>query len=159
MSAEFEAFLNKSGIRHIASVPFHLSTNGLVEHAIQILKKRLKITDGSVKSRLAQVLLAFRITPRVRLEYHLLTCTRLHCLKPKLADHVERHQKRWKGVHDRAAHSRPFQCDNMVYVRKFWLWTEVVTWCGYFRSSILLCSVEWSCMEKVHVYQDRWDRD
>jgi len=47
-----------------------------VERAIQILKKRLKITDGSVKSRLAQVLLAFRITPQVRLEYHQLTCTR-----------------------------------------------------------------------------------
>jgi len=94
VSAEFEAFLNKSGICRITSVPFHLSTNGLVERAIQILKKRLKITDGSVKSRLAQVLLAFRITPQVRLEYHQLTCTRLHCLKPKLADHVERHQKR-----------------------------------------------------------------
>ena len=52
-----------NGIKHITSAPYHPSTNGLVERAVQIVKKGLKkVTEGSIRSRIAKVLMAYRIT-------------------------------------------------------------------------------------------------
>ena len=47
-SACFQQFLTMNGIKHITSAPYHLSTTGLVERAVQIVKKGLKkVTEGS----------------------------------------------------------------------------------------------------------------
>lgn len=57
MNAEFQQFL---GIKLITLAPYHPSTNGLTEKAAQIIKKSLKkITDDSIKSRLA---IAYRLS-------------------------------------------------------------------------------------------------
>jgi len=40
--AEFRHFLTLNGVKHISSVPFHPSTNGLTERTVQIVKKGLK---------------------------------------------------------------------------------------------------------------------
>ena len=40
--------------------PYHPSTNGLAERAVQVLKQGLrKVTTGSLKARLARVLLSY----------------------------------------------------------------------------------------------------
>ena len=63
-SEEFVYFLEQNTIKHITSAPYHLSTNGLAERVVQIIKKGLKkVTHGSVKSRLAKILLAYHTTP------------------------------------------------------------------------------------------------
>ena len=47
-SVEFELFLEVNGIRHLTSVPYHAVSNGLADHAVQIVKQGLKkVTQGS----------------------------------------------------------------------------------------------------------------
>ena len=65
VSEEFETFLSKNGIKHVTSAPFYPATNGLAEHAVQIVKKGLKKEKrGTMASRTAKVLMAYRTTPQ-----------------------------------------------------------------------------------------------
>ena len=55
VSAELEAFLNHNGIKHVTSGPYHPSSNGLAERAVQVVKKGLKkVTKGTMRSRLVK---------------------------------------------------------------------------------------------------------
>jgi len=64
VSEEFQQFLKSNGVKPVNYAPYHPSSNGLAERAIQIVKKGLKkTTDGSMKSRIAKVLFAYRNTP------------------------------------------------------------------------------------------------
>ena len=64
-SVEFETFLQNNGIKHWTSAPYHPSSNGLAERAVQVVKRGLKkIAFGSIRDRLAKVLMAYRITPQ-----------------------------------------------------------------------------------------------
>ena len=64
MSSEFQEFMKKNGIQHLRAAPYHLSSNGLAEHGVQILKEGLKkITAGDMDTRLAQLLYHYKITP------------------------------------------------------------------------------------------------
>lgn len=121
VSEEFEMFLSKNGIKHILSAPFHPATNGLAERAVQIVKKGLKKEKGgSMTSRIAKVLMAYRTTPqsttgvspsellqgrRIR--------TRLDLLKPRVSEHVEQRQLRQKLSHD------SFTKGDAVYAQNF----------------------------------------
>ena len=52
-SSEFEEFLQRHGIRHVTSSPYHPATNGLAERAVQTFKTAMKkLTSGSIQSRL-----------------------------------------------------------------------------------------------------------
>ena len=64
MSREFKDFTGCNAIRRVTTSPYHLSSNGLVERAVQTFKKALKkLAPGSVNQRLAQFLLHYRLTP------------------------------------------------------------------------------------------------
>ena len=63
-SQEFKYFMRKNGIKHTKSAPYHPSTNGLAERAVQVVKQGLKkYKEGTMEERLAKVLFAYRITP------------------------------------------------------------------------------------------------
>ena len=59
-SEEFEQFLKRKGMRHIASAPYHPATDGLAERCVESFKNGMK-SDTEVKSfkiKLATLLLA-----------------------------------------------------------------------------------------------------
>lgn len=102
VSEEFASFLLANGIKHITSAPYHPATNGLAERAVQIIKKGLKkVTKGSIQTRLARVLMAYRVTPQTttgvspaELLLGRQPRIRLDLLKPNLGVKVEGKQQK-----------------------------------------------------------------
>ena len=139
-SQEFEEFLKKNGIKHTTSAPYHPASNGLAERAVQILKRGLKKeTTGSIKTRLAKVLMSYRITPQSTTGIspaELLLGKRPRTrLKPHTAERVENKQLQQKAKHDATAKSRVFQVGDLVFVKNYgsgqrWLSGRIVTCTG-----------------------------
>lgn len=64
MSDEFTEFLKRNEITHITSAPYHPSSNGLAERAVQSFKQGMKkFTQGNLTDRLARFLYHYRNTP------------------------------------------------------------------------------------------------
>ena len=126
-SANFKTFMDKNGIKHICSAPYHPSTNGLAERAVQTFKQCLRqIPEGSVKEELAKFLFKYRITPHSstgiapaellmgrRLRSH------LDLLRPDLSATVQNNQLRQKLYHDSDKPYRTFTKGEAVYVEDF----------------------------------------
>ena len=127
VSAEFEAFLEVNGIKHITSAPYHPASNGLAERAVQIVKKGLKkITSGRIRDRLAKILMPYRLTPQsttgispAELLLGRRPRSRLDCIKPHTAERVESKQLRQKEQHDARAVARKLEIGERVFVRNY----------------------------------------
>ena len=127
VSEEFETFLLKNGIKHVTTAPFHPSSNGLAERAVQIIKKGLKKeSNGSMTSRLAKILMAYRTTPQSTMgetPSQLLQVrhirTRLVLLKPSVGERVEWRQWQQKLNHDSLVQAKTFEKDNSVCIQNF----------------------------------------
>ena len=126
-SSEFETFLRRNGVKHITSAPYHPSSNGLAERAMRVIKQGLrKVTEGTLKARIATILTSYRITPQAttgvppsELLFGRRIRTRLDLLKPNIASHVENSQMVQKRTHDIHSKSRTFGIGEKVYVRNF----------------------------------------
>ena len=127
VSEEFETYLTKNGVKHITSAPYHPSTNGLAERAVQLVKKGLKKEKGgSMTSRIARVLMAYRTTPQTttgmtpsELLQGRRIRTRLDLLKPNVNERVEYRQFQQKLAHDSSAQKRSFEKGDAVFARNF----------------------------------------
>ena len=62
-SEEFQTFMKSNGIRHVRCAPYHPSSNGLAEKAVQTFNKAMKITMGDIDDRIARFLFQYRIIP------------------------------------------------------------------------------------------------
>ena len=117
----------KNGIRHVKTAPYHPSSNGQAEWAVQVFKEGLKkFTKGTLETKLARFLFQYRLTPHTttgippaellmgrQLRSHLNLCN------PDLASRVHIRQEAQKNSHDRGTKEREFQVGDQVLVRNF----------------------------------------
>jgi len=62
-SDEFKQFLKANGIRHTRSTPYHPTTNGLAEWAMQTVKEGLrKAKEGSLQTKLLRFLFQYHLS-------------------------------------------------------------------------------------------------
>lgn len=62
-SAEFSQFMKENGIVHVTSTPYHPSSNGLAERAVQTFKRGIERIQGAmIQERLSKFLFTYRIT-------------------------------------------------------------------------------------------------
>ena len=159
---DFEIFLAKNGIKHITSAPYHPATNGLAERAVQTVKRGLKVTQGSMKTRIAKILMAYRSTPQSTTGMSLAQLlmgrsirTRLDLLLPNTSEKVENRQLQQKVQHDKLSPRKTFQKVEKVYARNFgtssgqkWLPAVIEEVTGPVS---FMCKLQDSCVVRRHL--------
>ena len=144
VSEEFRLFMSQNGIIHVKSAPYHPSTNGLAERAVQTFKQGLLHQKlGSIETKLSCFLFKYRLTPHsttgsspAELLLGRRPRSRLDILHPDLAVRVETRQAAQKQDHDtRGISERKFVEGDLVYVRDFrfpkkWIPGVIVTVTG-----------------------------
>ena len=110
-------FTSRNAIRHVFVSPYHPSSNGLAERAVQSFKSAWKkSSEGSTETRIARFLFHQRLTPHTSTgnsPAELLMGRRprslLDVVRPDLSKTVRQHQESQKRQHDRHAKSRQFE--------------------------------------------------
>lgn len=132
-SVTFKDFMKSMGIKHTLTPPYHPSSNGQAERAVQVvknaLKARIKDNANSVKSvslthLLADFLLKYRITPHTttgiapcELFMNRQLRTRLSLVKPDKDSKVKDTQLKMKAAHDKSTKMRTFEKGDQVAVK------------------------------------------
>ena len=128
-SAEFAEFLQRNGIRHVWTPPYHPASNGLVEKMVQTFKERMKrLKQGLLNTRLSRFLFKYRLTPHsttgalpAEMIFGRKLRSPLDCLKPCIGRTVNRaHEQQRKSYDARAqAQVRDFGISDRVYASNF----------------------------------------
>ena len=119
--------MQKNGFQHVTSAPYHPSSNGLAERAVQMFKRGMKKQgQGSIETKLTCFLLSYRITPQTttgespaQLRWGCSLRSHLDLLRLNVGAKVSRAQARQKSQHDQ--HSQPHQLEigDTVQVRNY----------------------------------------
>ena len=151
-SAEFAEFMSKNGIIHIKSAPYHPSTNGLAERAVQSFKQAVKrIAGDTVQERISKFLFTYRITPHsvtgvapAELLMGRRLRSRLDTWHPDLSKKVSYQQERQKRNHDSTIPLRKFAVGDQVYAKNYtssspqWLAGTVIEVTGPLSYKVIL---------------------
>ena len=121
-SGEFNDYCAQNSIKSVHSSPFHPSSNGLVEKAVQTVKSGLKKMRGDLEDRLISVLFKYRITPHTTtgetpslLLMGRIPRNRLSVIMPNVKQHVTDKQQRQVIDHNKSAKERSFFDGDTVY--------------------------------------------
>ena len=126
-SAQFAEFLASNGVRHVRVAPYHPSSNGAAERAVQTAKNGLKAAlrdGGSLSRRLQRFLLAYRAAPHAttgRSPAEMMlgrnVRTRLDLLRPGPAERSrEQQQRQWSAA---GGQPRTFNIGDAVWARHY----------------------------------------
>uniref|UniRef100_A0A8C8DZH6 Gypsy retrotransposon integrase-like protein 1 n=1 Tax=Oryzias sinensis TaxID=183150 RepID=A0A8C8DZH6_9TELE len=126
-SAEFETFMKQNGIDHVRSPPFHPSSNGLAERAMQTFKEGMnKIQGDTLQTKLSRLLFSYRITPHATTGLspaELMMSRRLgsafDLLMPDVKTRVQKKQLKQKDQHHTKKTLRSFGSGNKVFIRNY----------------------------------------
>ncbi|XP_062501421.1 uncharacterized protein K02A2.6-like [Corticium candelabrum] len=128
-SQEFGNFIKSKGIMHITTAPYHSSSNGLAERAVQTFKaamKRMKNEQGTLETKLDEFLFRYRITPHattgeapavILMRRRPRSC--LDLLHPDLARKTREAQEQQRKDHDKSCGYRNLEMGQTVFVRNF----------------------------------------
>ena len=116
--------MKHNGIRPILCAPYHPSSNGLAERAVQTLKEAMRKTEGNLEIRINRFLSQYRITPHAttgqppaQLLMGRRPRTLLDLLVPDITTQVHRSQERQKTAHDQGVKPQSFLVGDAVYVK------------------------------------------
>ena len=114
-------------MKHVCTPPYHPSSNGLVERAVQSLKRGLKkFESGSLDTKLSRFLFSYRATPHSSTGLspaELMFGRKLHSpldnLRPNLGRQMHQEQERQRSIHDRRTRPREFALEDLVYAQNY----------------------------------------
>ena len=115
ISQEFNDFMKMNGVHHVTSVPYHPSSNGAAERAVQTfkltLKKLVKNSKDSIETQVNRFLVSYRNTPHTSTGISPAEVllkrqpkTRLSLLKPDINRSTMKHNE--KMIADRGGSKR-----------------------------------------------------
>ena len=127
-SAEYQEFLQQSGIQRVLVSTYHPSSNGLAERFVQTSKYALESSASdpscSLQQRICNFLLSYRSTPQAttgsspaKLFLQKELRTRLSQVRPDLTSHVLGQQSKMKMHHDKHARFREMAVGDTVLAR------------------------------------------
>jgi len=98
ISTDFRSFLENNGIRHLRSPPYHPSTNGLAERAVQTFKNVMaKNRVGSIHNRVSCFLFNYHRTLRsttgqtpAELLWERIPCSHLNLIRPSVSNKIKK---------------------------------------------------------------------
>ena len=119
--------MENNGIRHVTSAPYHPSTNGSTERAVQSFKSAMRKMNSSpstdsLRTRLNRFLFAYRTTPQTTTEtspaellMNRKPATKLSLIKPNFQRRI--FTKTGTNLPD--VNARSFTCGEEVWMRNY----------------------------------------
>ena len=139
VSAEFKEFCRLNGIRHVQTAPYHPSSNGLAERAVQVFKQGIsKQSTGTLHDKISRMLFQYRITPHsttgmspAEMLIGRRLRSRLDLLKPCTEQRVANKQQQQRETHDKHCRKCTFSVGEKVFVKnhrkgKKWLAGSII---------------------------------